>query len=555
MRVLHESFLLYVLNHIRSATWTSRSRNAVKLPLGIAACFGCCLLLQSVALAATDQDSVILPVQQQQTKAADQDTQDVKLPRWIQKILGKKTKATGPEEVSNPTPYAETQPTTPFYLAIPGFLQAPYGPPSFGPPFGTTHLLGDWGGVQPWLQKRGLYFAFDVYEDLAGNVAGGKKRDYSVAGQVGSTLDVDWEKLLNAGSWSKDLWLHLLVVNGHGRNLSRLFGDNSNQVQQIYGSRGNVIAHMVWAYFEKSWLDHRIDWSMGWIPTGVFFQNSPWVCNYMNVWLCGGEAPTKFLTGGRGWPSGNIGTVLRVMPTKQVYVMGGLFAVSPHPYNGGISGWSWAQDGLGKLSTQVEIGWIPAFGRDHLVGHYKVGVMYDNSRYSHLYEDINGNPWVLTGQPARRESGQTSLWVIADQMLVRHGPGELNGLILGGYYAYASGQTSQINHAFVAALMDTGAAWKRPLDSVGIAFLWASFSRSAILSQEAAAGHGLSLPVANFGVPYGIQGHESIYEAYYGFHIMDGLSIKPDFQYINHVGGTTTFRDAVVLSTAVNVAF
>lgn len=247
MRVLHESFLLYVLNHIRSVTWTSRSWNAVKLPLGIAACFGCCLLLQSVALAATDQDSVILPVQQQQTKAADQDTQYVKLPRWIQKILGKKIKATGPEEVSNPTPYAETQPTTPFYLAIPGFLQAPYGPPSFGPPFGTTHLLGDWGGVQPWLQKRGLYFAFDVYEDLAGNVAGGKKRDYSVAGQVGSTLDVDWEKLLNAGSWSKDLWLHLLVVNGHGRNLSRLFGDNSNQVQQIYGSRGNVIAHMVWA--------------------------------------------------------------------------------------------------------------------------------------------------------------------------------------------------------------------------------------------------------------------------------------------------------------------
>lgn len=56
-------------------------------------------------------------------------------------------------------------------------------------------------------------------------------------------------------------------------------------------------------------------------------------------------------------------------------------------------------------------------------------------------------------------------------------------------------------------------------------------------------------------MPYGIQGHETIYEAYYGLHIADGLSIKPDFQYVNHVGGTTVFRDAVVLSTAMNVAF
>ncbi|KON64378.1 porin B precursor [Komagataeibacter europaeus] len=503
--------------------------------------------------------SYVLPA-----RAADQDadqistvknTQQSEQPAWLRRILGTQAVKTKLPEVSNPTPYGETQPTTPFYETIPGFLRAPYGPPSFGPPYGTTHMLGDWGGIQPWLQKRGLYVALDVYEDLAGNVMGGKKRDYSVAGQVGTTLDVDWDTVLHSRPWTKDLWLHMLVVNGHGRNLSRLFGDNSNQVQQIYGSRGNVLAHLVWAYFEKAWFDRRVDLSVGWIPTGVFFQNSPWVCNFMNVWLCGGGAPTKFLRGGRGWPSGNIGGILRVMPMKELYVMGGLFAVSPHNYNGGISGWSWAQDGLGRLSTQVEIGWLPAFGRSHLAGHYKLGVMYDNSRYDDLYEDIHGDPWVLTGLPARRQSGQTSVWVIADQMLVRRGPGEMNGLILGGYYAYASGQTSQIKHSFMAVLMDTGALWHRPLDSVGIAFLWAGFSRSAILSQEAAATHGLALPGANFGIPYGIQGHETIYEAYYGFHIVEGLSIKPDFQYVNHVGGTTVFRDAVVFSTAMNVAF
>lgn len=476
-------------------------------------------------------------------------------PSWLRRIVGSGNTQSGPPVVSNPTPFAETQPTIPLYEAIPGFLQASYGPPSFGPPYGTTHMFGDWGGVQPWLQKRGLYFALDAYEDIAGNVAGGKRRAYSDAGQLGSTLDVEWQRLLNAGSWADDFWTHLLVVNGHGTNLSRLFGDNSNQVQQIYGSRGNVVAHLVWAYFEKAWLQRKIDLAVGWVPSGTFFQNSPWVCNYMNVWLCGGESPTKFMAGSRGWPSGNIGATLRIMPIRQFYLMGGLFAVSPHAYNGGISGWAWGQDNLGKLSSQFEAGWIPDFGPDHLIGHYKVGVMYDNSRYSDLYEDIHGNPWVLTGLPPRKRSGQTSVWALADQMLVRHGPGELNGVILGGYFGWGSGQTSQISHSFAAVLMDTGAWWNRPLDSVGIAFIWSKFSRSATLSQEAAAANDLALPGGNYGLPYGIQGHESVYEAYYGFHIMSGFTIKPDFQYINHVGGTTVFKDAVVLSTAVNMAF
>ena len=438
---------------------------------------------------------------------------------------------------------------------IPGFLQSPYGAPSFGAPYGTTHALGDWGGIQPWLQKHGVYVALALYEGISGNVSGGRKKTYTVAGQVGSTVDIDFRKLFGTGQWSDDLWLHTLIVNGHGTNLSRSFGDNGNQVQQIYGARGNVVAHLVWAYFEKSWFNHKIDLATGWIPTGTFFNNAPWVCNFMNVWMCGNVTPTKYLAGGRDWPSGNIGGVLRLMPNPHAYVMGGVFAVSPHSYNGGISGWSWGQSNLGKLSTEVEIGWIPEFGHDKLIGHYKVGAMYDNSRYNNLYEDINGRPWVVTGLPARKQSGQTSVWVMADQMLVRHGDGPSNGLVFGAQYAYADGKTSQINHHIVAALMDTGHLWGRPEDGIGIAFQWAHFSRSAVLSQQAALANGLALVGANFGTPYGIQGHETIYEAYYTYHVRTGVTLQGDFQYVNHVGGTTVFNDAAVLSSALNVAF
>ncbi|MCH4089728.1 hypothetical protein [Acetobacter sp.] len=48
-------------------------------------------------------------------------------------------------DVSNPGMYGEGQEIIPLYQSIPGFLQSPYGPPSFGPPYGTSHLFGDWG--------------------------------------------------------------------------------------------------------------------------------------------------------------------------------------------------------------------------------------------------------------------------------------------------------------------------------------------------------------------------------------------------------------------------
>ncbi|NHN87253.1 carbohydrate porin [Acetobacter conturbans] len=453
-------------------------------------------------------------------------------------------------DVSDPAMLGENQEIVPLYHAIPGFIQAPYGPPSFGPPYGTNHVFGTWGGIQPWLQKRGVYVAANVYESLSGNPVGGKAHAVTDAGQVGVTLDIDWKKILGAGDWSNNLWLHMLAVNGHGRNLSALYGDNANQAQQIYGARGNVVAHLVWTYFEKSMFHNKVDLSVGWIPPGTFFDNSPWTCSFMNVWMCGNITPTKYLNGGRDWPSGNIGTVLRLMPTRHFYVMGGLFAVSPHSYNGGISGWAWGQEGLGKLSTHAEIGWIPEFGRDHLIGHYKLGGLYDNSSYKDLYSDIHGNAWISSGQPARMQSGQTSAWVMLDQMLIRHGEGPMNGVVLGAQYSYASGQTSAMKQRAVAAIMDTGHYWGRPKDMVGFSFQWAEFSRSAIRAEKAAVAAGVPFVAANFGTPYGVQSHENIYEFFYTTQVIPGFSVQPDFQYIQRPGGTTVFKNVAVFSMA-----
>ncbi|MFW7269289.1 carbohydrate porin [Gluconacetobacter sp. Hr-1-5] len=419
----------------------------------------------------------------------------------------------------------------------------------FSAPYGDSHFFGDWQGMQPWLRNRGIHVAADVHEELAGNFRGGRRQGVTNAGQVGVEVDIDWTKFIGLPNF----WTHTMIVNGHGRSLSSQYIGNVAAVQQIYGSRGNVVAHLVYMYGESAFFHNRVDISAGWLPVGSFFASTILECNFMNVSICGNPAPSKYTQSDLDWPSGNLGVVLRIRPTLRTYVTGGLFAVSPHAYSGGISGWSWAQDGLGKLTTPVEVGWTPEFGKDRLLGHYKAGYGYDNSHYNDLYEDIHGDPWVATGLPARKQSGRSSAWIIANQMVMRNGPGATNGLILLGGYMYTSGHTTAMNHHLWAGAIETGASWGRPLDTIGISYGWLQMSRSATLQQEASQALGLPFQSNPWGPVYGVQTHENVYEAFYNINVVNCVSLQPDFQFIQRPGATSTIHDAAVMALQFNI--
>ncbi|GBR00815.1 porin [Acetobacter oeni] len=426
-------------------------------------------------------------------------------------------------------------------------------PQQFSAPYGATHFLGDWWGAQPWLQNHGIHILVDIHEELAGNFRGGWRQGVTDAGQVGVETDIDWGRLTKA-KFMDGFWTHTMIVNGHGRNLSTQYiGDSIGGVQQIYGGRGNVVAHLVYMWGEKTFLHNRIDVSAGWIPVGSFFAASPLYCMFMNVAMCGNPAPNKYTEGNRDWPSGNLGFVVRVNPTSDTYIMAGLFAVSPHSYNGGISGWAWAQDGLGKFSSPVEIAWMPHFGRNKLDGHYKAGFSYDNSRYPDLYSDINGNSWQATGLAKRMHAGRASAWVQLDQMLVRNGDGPTNGLLALAGYMWTDGKTTAMAHHIWAGMVETGAPWGRPMDSVGVMYQWLGMSRTLLLQQESSLALGLPYQSNQWGPSWGLQTHENIYELFYNAHVAPGLTLQPDFQYINRPGGTTTFHDAAVMALQFNV--
>ena len=92
--------------------------------------------------------------------------------------------------------------------------------------------------------------------------------------------------------------------------------------------------------------------------------------------------------------------------------------------------------------TINEVGWTPSFGPNHLLGHYKVGFDEDTSPYPDLFLSTNGQPIAVSGLPGQPHSGRRMYYVLVDQMLVRTGKGDTDGLIVFGGAVHTDYATS-----------------------------------------------------------------------------------------------------------------
>ena len=422
--------------------------------------------------------------------------------------------------------------------------------PLFTAPLGDDHLFGDWGGARTWLGQHGIDLRLDYLQESAGNVSGGRRQGATYTGQIGLELDLDLGKLAGLPG----LAVHGVVVQGHGQNLSGAYlGDNIDQVQQVFGGRGDVVAHLVYLYAEQSTDDNRLDFAAGWLPVGTYFGGSPLYCDFTNLINCGSPYPLPLYPGEPDWPSANWGGQVRVLPTRQTYVMVGLFDVNPH--FGGPSGWNMTTAGSTGVSIPVEIGWVPSFGARHLIGHYKFGFDEDTSTYPDLYADANGAPLAASGLPGAPRGGRRMYYVLVDQMLARAGDGDTDGLIVFGGWVHADADISPMQDQMFAAVVQTGAAFGRPDDTFGVE--WSRFTMSGALTrtQELQASLGLPLTSGGLGTAYGIQSREQIVEVMYNAQVWRGINVEPNVQYIVRPGATAATRNALVLGVQSNVQF
>jgi porin len=419
-------------------------------------------------------------------------------------------------------------------------------PPQVNVAPSTEHLLGDWWGARTYLENPGIYLSFDALTEFAGNVSGGVKQGATFANQAAFGFDVDWQRLAGIPGFST----HMIIVNRSGANDSALFGDNLLPVQEIFGAGGNVALHLVSAYAQEKLFDGRLDLAAGRMNVENDFASSPLYCNYMNNALCGDP---KALPGGdighSAYPDGVWGGRVRVRPTQETYITTGVYEVSQGLYGDDWrTGWEFdgAQDS--GVYVPVEVGFEPRLGEAKLPGHYKIGFGYDSSN---TFTNFSAALTTRSGTPAPTHTGNTQVWVLADQMLVRQGPGDQDGIIVLGGFVHNNPQNSVYAEQYFVGALDRGFWAARPQDTAALLFTYNTVSGQ--LGKVQAQEQELGLPISNGAT--GVQTHEMLLELNYNIHVYRGLSFQPDFQYVMRPNAQSNIHNAAVFGFRAHVWF
>ncbi len=415
----------------------------------------------------------------------------------------------------------------------------------------VEHLFGDLGGVRSNLENQGIFLLLDATAEFAGNVSGGVKQGATSANQIGFEADIDWQRLAGIMGLST----HVIMVNRSGGNDSAVFGDNFLPVQEIYGAGGGAVVHLVSAYAQQFLFDRRLDIAVGRMNVENDFASSPLYCNFMNNVLCGDP---KALPGGdighSAYPDAVWAGRVRVHATPEISLTTGLYEVNQGLYSNKYyrTGFEFNTSQDSGVYVPVELAYEPMLGEAKMPGHYKIGFGYDSSStFKDFASALNATSNMTSGAPVSRRTGNTQVWVLLDQMLLRQGPGAQDGIIALGGFVRNDPNNSPYAEQYYAALLNRGFWPARPQDTIGLLFSYNTVS--GVLGKVQAQEAELGIPFSNNAT--GVQTHEMVIEANYNIHVFRGVNFQPEFQYVFRPNAQANIHDAAVLGFKAHVEF
>jgi porin len=420
-----------------------------------------------------------------------------------------------------PTPPASTRSfaDTPFQLVLP-----------------REHLLGDWLGARTWLEDHGVTPSLTFVTDALGNPTGGQRQGFRGANNLGLDLRFDLEKLsgLTGGSFA------VSFSERFGASLSEEDIGNVFTVQQVFGGQTYRIVDVA---YQQKLLDGRIELRVGRIAAGDDFLVSPYNYVFVQNGFNGNPVGVFFNAPGMtAYPNATWGGLVKGKPTERTYLMGGLYNGDPSIRENKHHGADWSMDG--PLFAIGEVGYqsngLP--GDQGLIGNYKAGFWYDDSRYI----DFNT---VARARVPDSSRGNWGLYGLFDQVLVRFGgPGSNRGFGVTGSVLVSPDQSiSQMPFFATAGLVVRGLFPSRATDVAGVGVVYGRFSEDLQDSQRRARQSDPTV---------GIQRDETAVELTYRFRFReDSLYLQPDLQYIIRPGGTGRIADAFVVGFEAGINF
>ena len=429
----------------------------------------------------------------------------------------------------------------------------------------TNFLLGNIGGVRPFLAQYGISFALQETSEVLGNVTGGFHKSFEYDGLTQMLLQLDTNR---AFGWYGGTF-NVSALQLHGRNLS---ADNLGTLQTASGIEGDRATRLWELWYDQKMLEEdRVSVRVGQQSLDQEFIVSQNALLFVNTMFGWPMVPSADLPGGGpAYPLSALGVRFKARPIDPVTFLLGVFNGSPvkngvdgDPQLANPSGTSFPLNGGALIIAELQYSY-PALGsmlyadqNEPLARVYKIGFWYDTEHFADQRIDNTGlslaNP-LSTGIP-QQHRGDYSIYAVADQ-LVWVDPEEADRTI--NLFARAMG-TPETNRNLIDLSLNFGMTFHEPFlhrddDTFGIGMGFAQVSSQAgALDQDTAFYTGAFTPKRT---------NETFVEVTYQYAVAPWLQLQPDFQYvfnpgggISNASGTGRVKDEAVLGVRTNILF
>jgi porin len=429
----------------------------------------------------------------------------------------------------------------------------------------TNFLLGNMGGLRPFLSQYGMSFALQETSEVLGNVTGGLHQGFEYDGLTQMVLQLDTNR---AFGWYGGTF-NASALQIHGRNLS---ADNLGTLQTSSGIEADRATRLWELWYDQKFLEEdRLDIKAGQQSLDQEFIVSQNALLFVNTMFGWPMVPSADLPGGGpAYPLSALGVRARYRPIDPVTFLVGVFNGSPvsvhdtgDSQQANSSGANFPVNGGALVFAEMQYSY-PALGSmlyadqsEPLARVYKIGFWYDTEHFNDLRFDNTGlslaNP-ASTGIP-QQHRGDYSIYAVADQ-LIWVDPQESDRTI--SLFGRAMG-TPEANRNLIDFSLNFGMTFHEPFlhrddDTFGVGMGYARVSgQAAGLDQDTAFYTGAFNPTRT---------NEAYLEVTYQYAVAPWLQLQPDFQYIFNPGGgianssgTARVKDEAVLGVRTNILF
>ena len=390
-------------------------------------------------------------------------------------------------------------------------------------------MFGDWNGQRTALQQKGYDFSFSYGGELAtlldAKHASSHGTEYADQFAIGAHLDL--EKI---AGW-KDTEAQINITERNGRSLSQTsdaLNGHLSATQEVWG-RGQTW-RLTDFWIKKKFLDQKLDIKVGRFGEGEDFNSFD--CDFQNLALCGSQVGNWVGDQWYNWPVSQWAARVKYNIQPELYAQVGVYEYNPENLKRG-KGWNLSTEGSKGAIIPAEVVWTPKVGTQKLPGEYRAGYYYSTADADVIDSPIN--------EKDHHQGG----WIVAKQQLTAHKDDASRGLSGFVNVTVHDSDTNNVSDMQNIGLVYKGAFDARPQDEIAI-----GLGRISINDDVNDAN------IANNSVDArGLQSEEYDAEIYYGIHAANWLTIRPNIQYIRHVGAYKNGENAWVGGIKFQTAF